>query len=650
MAFSAKLTDGTTEIDFVYDPGVQDKYRMKYGATVQIEDTQVLQHKPDNDEPTPIRGHDLTRTAILRKDVYGDSRDDVLNQIAVVKRWVDGADQQALRYWTNGDVNRIDFKIQLDSTTNYTLNPVQWGYVDDSAAFYRPETSKPNAPNFAMQIAVILHLSAYGEGASFTLHNDLPSSPHCLEDSNSDGLADGWSQSGSPTTTLITARYLIGGQCQRMVTDTTNAQALITPTATATTSQALAAYVWIATSATSNDVLTIRLQDGSGNNVESKTFDPANPTAAAWDKSATGLDGTIWYRFSFTHTGSPARTAANAKILLSRTAGEATTASTYFFDGAYIKVGTTTVPDAWCSTSAIQNRYDPTSSNEGRINYLDVWGVPGDSDAAVNIAATVTAVGGFPFRSHWARIKDGKTLAADRKYWFDDLVAGGVINGSYSTVVDASRSGGGYLRYTSTASGSANFTVSLGTNSELLDFMRWPSRVYAITRTSNTASTIELSSAAGSTIISSGLGYTAVSTWEWIDLGLINPSSVYDIGDFFPAGGSNSILFRINATAGSVTIEIDAIICIPVVEDGFLIGESTSYSVNDVLNVIGEEKQYLAVSLGSEWVGEMWTAAPGIMNRYILNVSNVSNVHDLTNTYTVSATVIPRSRHLLGTL
>ena len=639
MADSIILSDGTTDIQLVKDTATHD-YQWKYGMRVGGRPPRPLWHIPDNSPPQIVRLVNDTQEISFGLQVYpsDDSWDTAINDLNTIKRWIDGDDQQAARYHTSGDVNKIYLRVQLDGMTNYTDWTILYGNVDDSISFYQDAALLNKR---ILSVNITLTCEPVGNGASFTLRNDLPSSPHFLEDSDSDGLADGMNLIGTPTTSIATSNWLFGGQSQRCDTDTSTSEGIRTDTATATISSNIVAKCFVA--ASGGDLISMRLLDGSNNEIETKQFNPTTPASSpdAWAKTHTAGGGSLtWYEYHLTGTNS---SAAGAKLQVWRSSLDATQTMTFFVDGLFVMVGETVVPDGWCSTSAIQNRYDPTSSAEGRINYVDVWGIPGDVPALVDITATVGTVASFPYRMHVSRISDGKNLSAGRLYWFDTLTAGGVISGSYSTVSDANRSGGSYLRYTSTGSGSAIFTISIP---NVAAFNRWPSRIFALTRSSNTASTIGQT---GET----RYGYTTVSTWEWVDIGLELPTDrPWD--DIAPSATATKS-FTVNATTTGVTIDIDAIVMIPVEDDGFLIGESTSYTANDTIYLIADLEHYVVVSgtsgVSGTHLGECWTAkTSNTMNRYIFNVAGVGNVHALTNTYSVSLGITPRTRHLLGTL
>lgn len=632
MANSALLTDCITQYEFVYDPVLQDDFKLRYGMRVDAGEPSPLWHQPDSAPPQLIRLTNKPVTIFLTTIVYGDTWDDVVNTLAPVKRWVDGEDQQAARYHTAGDVSEIFARIQLDGMANYTDWSVIYGYVDDSQAYYVPEA---DFNTLAYNVVLTLVCEPVGKGAPITLRNDLASSPHFVEDSNSDGLADGWNTFGTITVTLNPVNKLFGKQSQKLVNTSGSAASIYSDTVAMASGVDVVAICIIKVSGT----VSVQLETTSPIvDVESKTVTAAN--AFRTDSVANG----DWYWIGLSGTTANA-SGVRMEIVVSNGA-------TAYVQAAYIQANATTIPNAWCSTSATQNRYDPNSSNEGRINYIDVWGIPGDSNAVVDIKSTVTAASSSPSITYYSRISDNKSVAANRQYWFDTLTGGGVIDGVFSTVSDANRSGGSYLRYTSNGSGSFFNGTLTATIADFKNFATWPSRVFVLARTSNVNSTINIGTiSGGASITHSEQGWTSANTWELIDLGALSPAdSPLDYWN----GTSGIISLQIDAISASKTIDIDSIICLPISDNGWMIGtHSASWSVNDIFYSLGSLRRFYS-SVGatpSAYQGELWECHAGnVMNRFIMVTNGLANVYVLTNAVTNEITIYPRTRHLLGTL
>lgn len=642
MADSFQLRSANYSYQLVYDASTQTEYKMMYGGQVGQPMPNVLIHSPDSDSGIPVRAWDTNRTAYFTLDVIGDDWDEVFDSIATLKRMVHGASSQALRYQIAGDDNRVVLRVRMTGATNYVDIPVLYGSVDDSQSFYKADASINKR---ARGVVISLVLEPHGEGAEQTLVNDIPSSPHCVEDSNSDGLADGWTLTNTPTTAIATTYYLAGGKSQRFAVDASTNEGIISPAATCTTSDEIAAYVWVmANPADTPDDLTIQLTDGTLVEIDSATYTAASPTG--YDKSWLDIGGRTWYRYSFSDDGSPVRSNANAKIRVRRGSGDATKISTYWVDCAYIQVGTTTIPDAFCSTSAIENRYDPTASNESRINYLDVWGVPGDADAVATIEYSSSSARSCIF----GQMRDGKHTVTEKLHWNDSLSGSGP---QWGTTADAARSGGEYHTYNDNDS---DATAIIGSN---INFTTYPGtsypiwRVYALSQVSNTAITLSPQVITGAnTTTNETYTYPSTGTWYAADCGLCN---IKDFADNYD-GTTQGFTFRLNydvsgGTYGAGSIKVDALMFIPV-DYGALWGEFSSTQTSFAIS--GDRRSLLKGSsgaIGDPYLGKMWTVASGNRtSRIITTLLSATNfTHSLTVTSDTQLTIIPKSTHLIGT-
>ena len=263
MANSALLSDGTTSYEFVYDSASQDDFKLRYGMSVAAGEPNVLWHRPDNAPPQLVRiTNDLT-TIFLATIVYGDDWDDVINTLAPIKRWVDGDDQQAARYHNSGDVNKIYARIQLDGMTNYTDWTVIYGNVDDSKAYY---TSVADRNKLAVDVVLMLTCEPVGEGASFTLRNDMASSPHFIEHNTVATLGDGWNDQGTPTRSIASTVYLIGGESQRVQTTSSGTTGISSDTVAAGSGVDFVAYCWVYVQ--SGDQVTVQVRNGAATVLE----------------------------------------------------------------------------------------------------------------------------------------------------------------------------------------------------------------------------------------------------------------------------------------------------------------------------------------------------------------------------------------------
>jgi hypothetical protein len=635
MADSFILTDGTTSFELVYENGVQDDYKLQYGTQVRLSEPSVLMHEPDDGEALPIRGVDRDREVYLTANVPGDDWDTIFNNIAKIKRMVDGASSQALRYWTIGDVDRVVLRIQKDGATNYTDLPVKFGFVDDSDVYYTTIQS-----TIAWKPVIMLVVGPYGEGAPITLRNDLPSSPHFIEDSNSDGLADGWNSTagGPPAFSFSTVNYLVGGQSQNVAITTSGTQGIYSDFATCDPGSDVAASIWILFGA-NKDVIQVRLQDGGGNTVDNIEFDATLPSGHARSIVADA-GGLTWYKFELSGT----TTAANARIYIFRDATDHSDGVSFGLDAAYLQVGTTTVPNAWCSTSSIENRYDPTSSDEARINYIDVWGIPGDSPAFVDWDVDTSNRAIFYYIYQLSR-KD----AHEVQWWVDSA--------DFSTgIVWTSGSGTSENHYSRLGSAYSNGRIE-----EALDFeqlARQPLRVYVIARSSSTTPTIDVGIYAGASLLggqilasTDAVSVSSANTWELLDLGILNLTNIVRRSkDLY-------VNVRVASNSGQNT-DVDAVIFAPAGGENIVIeavnkGGAAASAVP--IEIYGSEQQVFA-GLGSDggtntpFLGSLWHMQANVLNRHIFMLTDGSKEFDLESTIDIGLTITPRTRHLLGTI
>lgn len=657
MANSALLTDGTTEYEFVYNPSTQNDFKLRYGMRVTAGEPDARWHQPDSAPPQLIRLVNKPVTIFLTTIVYGDDWDDIMNTLAPIKRWVDGDDQQAARYHTHGDVNEIFARIQLDGMTNYTDWSVMVGFVDDSSSYYTPPA---DLNKIALDVVVSLTCEPLGKGAPITLRNDCPSSPHFLEDSDSNGLADGYTSFGSPSTGLGHGKGLTGGQSQGITTGSTGAVGFnMTNYVTAATTDPYVAYVWLSVNNALNDTISITVQGAASTTLASKTFVPSNPTG--YDKMITGPDGNTWYRYSFSDDGSPARAAANLRLRIARESAFATRATTWYTDNLFIMVGTETVPDAWCSTSAIKNRYDPAATSaatEGQINYVDVWGVPGDSKAVAQTTVTLGSVSRTTIMA--SRHTDGDILAADIDHWIDsNELTTASSSGTWSTQSDANRSNGSYKRFTEGGSPGVNSRVYiLLTGSDARSFLKYPRRFFIIAKSSSTTSDFvgRLTSSGvsinGVDPTDLGTGVANTGTWELLDLGLVDGSGLLANSPPSDSDQEISISTYVQLAPSSSTNDIDALF-FPVVGDEFAVWTGVTGTKASGGDIVFDGTTKSVISEGSgineNTPGSLWYVSQSKMNRYIFSVVGSSGAHTLTDTMTVSFVIYPRTRHLLGT-
>jgi hypothetical protein len=272
-----------------------------------------------------------------------------------------GADSTAARYSVGGTAQKVRVAIKPQGATKTTYYTVQSGYADVSASYYTKasqQTTAQPAQRGAWFIPINFVFTEAGYGVPLALQNDLPSSPHFIEDSDGDGTADGVYDIGTPTVVFNTNRWSTGGRSQQFTTDSSTTEGIRSDVVAAPIGTDFVIMVDISALETGNDPITIAATNGVGGQSSTKEFDPANPTG--YDKTWIDQGGFSWYRYTIAHT---IAVAADCRIEVKRISTNATQNTTVSVDKWYLQLDTTTIPDAWCSSSALKNRYDPASTS-----------------------------------------------------------------------------------------------------------------------------------------------------------------------------------------------------------------------------------------------------------------------------------------------
>jgi hypothetical protein len=643
MADSFKVTDGTTEIELIYAAGSQEDYKLQYGTRVSVPEPAVLVHQPDDGESQPIRAVDRDREVYLTMNVPGDDWDAVIDAVTRLKRLCDGAHSQALRYWTIGDVDRVVLRVQKDGSSRYTDLPVKWGFVDDSGAYHTSIQTE-----IGWQIVVMLVVAPYGEGAPIALRNDLASSPHFIEDSNSDGLADGWTIIGG-SGALNTTYYLVGGQSQELTVTSSGAQYINSDTVTASTSSDGVGYIWICEPTGTADPVTIRLLNGSNGTISFETFDPAAP--ADYDKTATGAAGETWYRYSV--TGNNGGT-SGLRIQVIRGSGDASAAGTYYLDAAYLEVDQTVVPEAWCSTSSISFHYDDEAEV---INYVDFWGIPGDAPAKIDQklnAGTITSSSATLVMSAYRQI----TSAGDLLLFIDSdhfIVGAGGLGGS--TQASAAAVHGDFERtpsgaFTDTLILTIEFTNNAASLNRFKQIHRSAYRFLGLVKYNNvgtaTFKKLNIGDVFQGEYVCDPVTLNAATHWQIIDLGYFRPGNTVEN---YIAGGD--IELYIDQSAAGTQVDIDGIFVIPVDEHYAVLDSFVPAGTGEAFITHEPRQVYNQSSFAKmQYVGDPFVKLHPKEYQRIAYVSffTSNNRTYIDDSIIVTYTITPRTRHLLGAI
>lgn len=644
------IEDGNTEVDYVNRfPLYTGRYQILDAPVTNITGqtpTETL-HDSDDGPPDTINLEEQRRVWAFALKVTGDNPAQVSKNISNLRRHIQGKHSTAYQAYLNKSQPRVIFRMQLDSTGSSPLTDfvIQHGSIQDNSSYYRKDAL---INEIALDVNVNLICTPAGRGETITLRNDLASSPHFIEDSNGGGLADGWGASNW-VTTLDTDIYLIGGKSQKLVTvdavSTSNMNN--TPAVAVAASSNIVAYIWI-TAPGAVDPIRLRIQDGGGLTIQQKIFTTdgsGTETSGISDMMVIGASGDKWYRVSFSGTN----TNANVLLVVNRNAAEATQISTYYVDGAYLEVGQTVIPDAFSSTAALQNRYDPTAANQERINYLDVWGVPGDMPAYVKTDLSIidTTFTGT-LLNYVGQQHDGRILAANHVYRVEGENIATIA--AWSNVVDATVSNGSYKRNANTGTAMTN-TLDFSVAQSQSLFLT-PKRVFLRCRANLAGCTIAVTviSASGDTILTLNTVNVVNSTsWYLLDLGILNGVGLIDptnpdVFDIF------NVDFSIVATApAAANIDFDVFYFMPV--DEFMIyrpltdNDSITAHYGGVENVYNDNSD----TLNRPVSGSLYRTNPAMMSRYMFVVTDKTGLSRLTDILPeVSLTITPIASHLIG--
>lgn len=616
--------EGVNKFTLTYSPGSQEIYAEQYSTRTAIANQapSVQYHEPTEGAAVPVSVKDQNKEIFLETAVMGASNNAIIASINALKR--------AIREATAGNGNAVEVSITPDGSSYTTYYKVLHGYVDDSRAYYEDTTDK-----VVKDIVVPLTCEPLGYGDSFTLSNYLTSSPHMIEDSDSNGLADGWTASGSPTLTIETSLYLIGGAGQK-VAGSSAGDGVYSGQVSSTDNTA--AYIWTRIS-TGTVIYKLRnVTDGS--DITTKSLTSAT-IAAASDKTRTDNAGNTWYRLNL--SGAAAGT-KNVRIDTAASGG----AATYFLDGAYLAASTTTAPVAFSSKRNIYNRYDPAVATTN-INYLDTWGIPGDAPALLKFdlqpstgKATQYIVGAYA---------DGISHANDVDHYRDSSEFTS-LSGTWTTGTGTINN---HYFQCSTTGGVLAVAGSSEAQKISNIYARQPWRVFALAYTSSTAATIQMkyysgsSTVAGVFVAQSEVGQlTETSKWQLVDLGTLN------LVDVISEDVTFALSEEIHITqASSQTLRIDGIFYMPT-QNGFNISrhyDLTSATSQSVLYDGASDQTYsFATGIRLNSIGRLPILSPGpIMNRLVFIVLDGSdNELDITAVFPVTLTVTPRTSHLLG--
>lgn len=367
MAFSVVLTDGVTDIDLYYSAA----------AGISLLDEGLKPGRPEDRglygglaQDILIRALKGRRQVPLELYVEGSSDDDLLNRINELEYLVRKAEDFAILGY--GDEVFLEFKL---SAATYTSRfPVLGCDLDIDRLMSK----------FCQDIQVVdrvpfvLTCKPYWESETLFSLDNWCMNPHFVEDKDSDGLADSWVKIGTPTTTIDTTNFLLGGQSQKVVTDTAGDDGLDSKTMIPGGTTAIA-YAWVYRSA--GDDITVRIWD----NDVSAGRGEARLDTGGWE-TKVDEDGKTWHRIVV--SSSSIVNGNDHKLHVLRCTEDASEATTFYVDQCYFEFGRTDTPVGWKSSRDIEGHYD---SDVEHIPYVDFADIPGDVNAVIKLKVKNTS-------------------------------------------------------------------------------------------------------------------------------------------------------------------------------------------------------------------------------------------------------------------
>lgn len=633
MADTIKLLWGDRELDLTAPP-----YALSGSLVVTLAEPTVVRLDPDFGPPivARLKPNDRIISFTLKVPLAGSTAA-AINAVTDLKLLVDGDNQIAAQ----SDQDPVYLALEKDGGNGVMLHPIRYGNVDDGSAYFH-EFAQGTYPANGVRIKLIVSEAGQAQTA-ISLKNYFPNGDFTIFDS---GTAVGWNIVGSATHAAETTRYLTNGYSQQVTpTAAASADGIRSDAITCNDDDLLAAHIAISADSDADNI-TLSLTDGSLNVVQSKTFNPSSP--ANYDYSYRDNAGNMWYRYSFSDDGSPARAAADARLNLQRGAAGGSSATPFYVDNAYITVGTTTVPAAWSSYFITYNRGDRAVANPERQAHVDVWGVPGDMPAYLqdNIDPQSSSTGAakqIVFSKH----VDAKYLVHHMPYWVESDQLAYTESGGGAWSDQTGTTDNHFKRFTSsstadsaTAAASTAFFDSVNTPQK---FWSVPRRLYALVRTSD----------AGTIFTANGQSLTvnAINTWELLDFGPINRE-----GYLTPSSAATTANAAISLTATNVantkTVDVDAFGVLYAVDDGYMaLVTSSDTSTNDYILDGAAQQFYVNDARGYYEVpiGNCWTIQPGnVVNRLVHLDIESDDEFIYARQFTHDLTITPRARLLLG--
>jgi hypothetical protein len=642
MAHTIKFIKGDQELTLYTTDDPAAVYRVRSnGFNIQPQPDEEQYHRPADAPPQFITAVPQNKTAVIPLDILSSTDRGAANDaLSTLRTWIDGGNSDAAKAAQDPDsYTPVYLFLQLDGTTTGASHQVMIGHVNDGRAQYNLLQDTAGIYN----VIVELQLAHYGIMDRIHLRNDLKN-PHFVEDSNSNGAADGWDPIGGGTAAIDTDNYLLGKKSQTLTTDNSSTHYIQSDVVTATIGTDAVMSIYIAEPTGTGDPIGIFLLDGSNNTIDSIYFDPGAPAGYAATRTGAGASPITWYKYELSGTNS---TAAGFRVRAIRFGASASIITKFYLDMAYLEIGEDTHPAAgYVSGTSINSQYDP---DHEQIHYIDLTDIPGDQPAILDQILTFSGTGGVEHTTTAGRMSEQPGDPTTHPLFFShadlDFTAG---DGTSSTPGDGTRIGDGFLRHTSNGAGAyLNVTIPTAVFTTLGNT---PLKVLVIARVSDTDAYFQALSNTNHfvTAIADPVEINSASTWSIVDAGTILLGARQFSREYMTPT-TRTFQVYIDNTTSTETADVDAVMLIPATENGYI----TAPQVNHILGSLSFAAHNDIAGGGGSIVyyphlGSMDTIPAGQISRLFYALSNYPNAyeHDPDRELTVDFYITPRTRHI----
>lgn len=601
MAITLTLKGGEKDFDLIWDSAADVPVAVMAESIQEESAPRPLWHQPgggDGNELVEL-GYDDARWPLLVQFGPGTDWSELLEELSALRRVIRQAHAHALgETWAD----EVYIECRPDTTASKTYYTVK--LMEDRSGGFLMGTRVAEVLIDTLALTVTVAGDGYGDVESL---NNAHRNGHMLVESATAGLASGLTVMGTPTLSLDTYAWLIGGQSQRVETDDSTSEGVTTAGVSITGGHFAQAYVWVSLTGNPPDDIRIRLQENTGTWVTLQTkVLQLDDTGGVSDKSYIDANDHTWYRVSV--SGYTDGAATQIRLRVFRYSENASETTIFYVDGVYLEAQAAEfdVPEAWADYPQVYNRNDPDSTNPEYVNRFDVWGIPGDRPAWMELVFDADTIAGSTGLEmfHMAR----NLQAADFAEHLLDC----------DGTVDAWCNGGEFIRLSSVVQvtywdldpaecdGIFHVLLRAKANTSSDDIRAWVS-------------------GAAPAQYGSWLSFANTDVWEIHYLGLFDLRTTEYVRTL--SGSSGKVRFSIGGPLPSAFVDCDYVLLLPANEGDLVIGElGVGITGGDTVALLGRDKVMVAddgsLARYPSFLGGVWEARAGVMNRFIFLFQN----------------------------